>query len=183
MRKESGQHLVHWSHAHRRERLEARKLDKSRRRQGFARHKLGKSTWLLVSRTQLFLREEFRQRIIFPRGQQSMADHSRRFRLRDARNARTTSCASVGELCKPPCKRIGMLADLAAQWPGRVRTPLYGRKARRPEQCATLRAQPGSGMVSWTASTSSGSYTKLNIVSEQPTGFLEAEPHIDLSRR
>jgi hypothetical protein len=75
-----------------------------------------------------------------------------------------------------------MLADLADQWPDRVRTPLYGRKARRPEQCAILRTQPGSWMVSWTASTSSGSFTKLNIVSEQPMGLLEAEPHIDLGR-
>jgi hypothetical protein len=76
-----------------------------------------------------------------------------------------------------------MLADLADQWPDRVRTALYGRKARRPEQSAILRTQPGSWMVSWTASTPSGSYTTLNIVSEQPTGLWEAEPHIDLSRR
>ena len=161
-----------------------RKPGKSRGRRELAHHKLGKSMCLLISRTQLFLREEFRQRIIFPRGQQSMADHSRRFRLRAARNARTTSCASVGELCKPPYKRIGMLADLADQWPDRVRTPSYGRKARGPEQCAILRTQNGSRMVSWTARRHFRLvYKAQSIVSEQPTRLLEAEPHIDLSRR
>ena len=77
-----------------------------------------------------------------------------------------------------------MLADLADQWPDRVRTPLYGRKARRPEQCcySSHSAWQQDGVLD-------GEYLfrlvykAQSILSEQPTGLLEVEPHIDLSRR
>ena len=76
-----------------------------------------------------------------------------------------------------------MLADLADQWPDRVRTPLYGRKARRPEQCcySSHSAWQQDGVLD-------GEYLFRLVYKAQhrlraTDGIWEAEPQIDLSRR